>query len=138
MKVVPRLPGDTSPALPPIAAEALRKAGKDPAKFVLAPGDDGVMAAGIGVAPAGRSLEHRFLFTDRGNALRTVDTFADRGRPVTITRDTHGWWVAINGAAEPGVTDDDEHRQIAAEVTGLGGQDRGMGRMNVTTRFSLK
>ena len=139
MKVVPRQPGDTSPALPPIVAEALRKAGKDPAKFVLAPGEDGgPLSGGVGLPPSGRSLEHRFLFTDRADALRTVDTFADRGRPVTITRDAQGWWLAINGAADPGLSDDDEHRQIAAEVTPLGGQDRGMGRMTVTTKFSVR
>jgi hypothetical protein len=119
-------------------ADALRKAGKDPAKFVLAPGEDGIVAEGIGLPPAGRSLEHRFLFTDRADALRTVDTFADRGRPITITRHAQGWWVGINGAAEPGVSDEDEHRQISAEVTPLGGQDRGMGRMTVTTKFNLK
>jgi hypothetical protein len=138
MKVVPRQPGDTSPALPPIAAEALRKAGRDPAMFVLAPGESGAVAPGIGLPPAGGSLEHRFLFTDRGDALRTVDTFVDRKRPVTIVKDEQGWWVTINGAAEPGVSDDDEHRRVAAEVVALGGQDRGIGRMTVTTKIHVK
>jgi hypothetical protein len=138
MKVVPRRPGDSSPPLPQIVADALRKAGKDPAQFVVAPGEDGSLTAGIGLPPAGRSLEHRFLFTDRGAALRTVDLFADRGRLVAIVRDEQGWWVTINGAAEPRVSDDEEHRQIAAEVTPLGGQDRGLGRITVTTKLSVK
>ena len=138
MKVVPRQPGDPSPALPPIVAEALRKAGKDPAKFVLAPGEDGALAAGIGLPPAGRSLEHRFLFTDRADALTAIETFADRGRPVTIVKDEQGWWVTINSAVEPGVTDDEEHRRIAAEIKPLGGQDRGIGRITVTTALKAK
>jgi hypothetical protein len=138
MKVVPRQPGDTSPALPPVVADALRKAGKDPAMFVLAPGADGALAPGIGLPPAGRSLEHRFLFTDRGDALRTVEAIADRGRPVTIVKDEQGWWVTINGAADPGVSDDDEHRGVAAEVAALGGQDRGIGRITVTTKVNVR
>jgi hypothetical protein len=67
-----------------------------------------------------------------------VDLFADRGRPVTIAKDEHGWWVTINGADDPAVTDDDEHRRIAAEVAALGGQDRGVGRITVTTNIRAK
>jgi len=83
LRVVPRQPGDTTPLSAGIA-EALRKAGMDPDQFTVAPGDPGA-AALSGLPPAGSSLEHAFLFTDRADALRCVETFADRGRPVTIT-----------------------------------------------------
>jgi len=136
-RVVPRPPGDTTP-LPPGIAEALRKAGMDPDKFTLAPGDGGATPAHLGLPPAGGSLEHTFLFTDRADALHCVDAFSDRGRPVTIAKDADGWWVTINGADDPTVADDEEHRRIAAEVAALGGQDRGLGRMTVTTNIRVK
>ena len=88
----------------------------------------------FGLPPAGNSLEHTFLFTDRSDALRSVDRFADRG-PVTISKDPQGWWVTIAGAAGD---DPEAHARIAAEVAALGGQDRGMGRMTVTTKIHVK
>jgi len=134
MKVVPRQPGDTSPALPPVVADALRKAGKDPAKFTLAPGETGDLTH-LGLPPTGRSVDHTFLFTDRGDALRCIEQFADRGGPVTIAKDAEGWFVTIAGAAGD---DADAHARIAAEVAALGGRDRGTGRMTVTTKIHVK
>ena len=135
LRVVPRQPGDTTPLSAGIA-EALRKAGMDPDQFTVAPGDPGA-AALSGLPPAGSSLEHAFLFTDRADALRCVETFADRGRPVTITKSEQGWTVAINAANDPGIDDADEHRRIAAEATALGGADRGFSRTTVTTRVRV-
>ncbi len=134
-RIVPRQPGDTTP-LSPAIAEALRKAGMDPDRFTVAPGDP-VAAALSGLPPAGSSLEHAFLFTDRADALRCVETFADRGRPVTITKADAGWTVAINGADDAGIEDSEEHRRIAGEATALGGADRGFTRATVTTRVRV-
>ena len=136
MRIVPRSPGDTTPLTPAIA-EALRKAGIDPDKFTVAPGDPIGVAMG-GFPPAGSSLEHRFAFTDRADALRCVEAYADGGRPVTITRDEQGWMVSINSAVDPGVDDAEAHRRVAAEVAAFGGADRGLARESVTTRIRLK
>ena len=137
LKVVPRQPGDTRP-LEPMIADALRKAGMDPDKFTLAPTTAGSGSALRGMPPAGSSLQHTFLFTDRSDALRCVEAFADRGRPVTITKDQDGWWVVINGSEDRLVDDDAEHRSVATEVTALGGTDRGFLREKVTLRTSVK
>ena len=138
MKLVPRQPGDTSPPLPQPVADALRKAGQDPAKFALAPGETGELGAHLGLPPAGSSVEHIFLFTDRADALRCVETFADRGGPVTIAKDAQGWWLTIAGAAADGSDDADAHTRMAAEVAALGGQDRGKGRITITTKLRVK
>ena len=136
LRIVPRSPGDTTP-LSPAIAEALRKAGIDPDKFTVAPGDP-IGAAMGGVLAAGSSLEHRFAFTDRADALRCVEAYADRGRPVTITKDEHGWTVSINSAVDPAVDDAEAHRRIAAEVAAFGGADRGLARESVTTRIRVR
>ena len=134
MKLVPRQPGDSSPPLPAAVAEALRKAGQDPAKFTVAPGESADVAAHLGLPPAGKAVEHTFLFTDRASALGCVETFAERGGLVTISKDAQGWWLTIAGSADG----DGDHARIAAEVAALGGQDRGMRRMSVTTKITVK
>jgi hypothetical protein len=134
-KLVPRPPGDTSPLeLDPLVADALRKAGKDPAKFMLAPGTGDPSAALRDLPPTGTSLDHTFLFTDRSDALRCVDAFADRGRPVVISRDEQGWWVKVNSASDP--TDNAAaHDRIAREVAGYGGRDHGFVPLTVSSRI---
>ena len=136
LRIIPRQAGDTTPLAPGVT-ETLRRAGLDPAKFRIAPGAP--MASALsGLPPAGASIEHSFLFSDRSDALRCVESFADRGGPVTITRAADAWSVAIN-AAPQGVSDaSDEHRLIAAEVIALGGVDRGFTRATVTTRVRAK
>lgn len=136
LRLIPRRPGDTTPLAPAIA-EALRKAGKDPEKLTVAPGGDPFTAALAGLPPAGGSLRHSFLFTDRADALRCVDTFADRGRPVTIWRGDEGWTIAIDGADDPAIDDAEEHRRVAAEIAALGGTDRGFARTTVTTHVRI-
>jgi hypothetical protein len=108
-RIVPRSPGDAT-LLSPAIAEALRRAG----------------------------IEHRFAFTDRADALRCVDAFADRGRPVTITKDDQGWTVSRNSAVDPAVDDAEAHRRIAAAVAAFGGVDRGLARETVTTRMRIR
>jgi len=132
-KLVPRPAGDTTP-LDPMIAAALRKAGKDPAKFTLAPGSGDPSAALRDIAPTGVSLDHTFLFSDRSDALRCVDAFADRGRPVVISRDDQGWWVKINTPKD--ATDDGAaHQRVADEVLRYGGRDHGVVPLTVVTEF---
>jgi hypothetical protein len=130
---VPRPAGDTTP-LDPLIADALRKAGKDPAKFMLAPGSGDPSAALRDLPPAGVSLDHTFLFTDRSDAIRCVDAFADRGRPVIIAKDDQGWWVKINTAndASDNVA---VHKRVADEVMRYGGRDRGVVPVTVVTEI---
>src|SRR5207247_1089250 len=63
LRVVPRAPGDLTP-LDPAIAEALRKAGLDPEKFSVAPGDaeTAIADAVAGVGPAGAQVAHAFRF----------------------------------------------------------------------------
>ncbi len=135
-KVVRRAAGDTAP-LEPRIAEALRQAGMDPEQYTLAPaaGGDAPGPTIHGLPPRGSTLSHNFLLSDRAAALRCVDVFVDRRRPVTISLENDGWWVTINGADDPALKDADEHRQIAAEVVPLGGQDRGFVHTVVNTTF---
>ena len=131
--LVPRPPGDTTP-LDPVLADVLRKAGKDPSKFMLAPGSGDPSAALRDLPPEGVSLDHTFLFTDRSDALRCVDAFADRGRPVVISRDEQGWWVKINGAGDPN-DNAAAHKRVADEVAGYGGRDHGFVPLTVVTNL---
>ena len=135
-KVVPRPAGDTTP-LDPMIADALRKAGKDPKMFMLAPGSGDPTSALRDLPPAGVSLDHTFLFTDRSDALRCVDAFADRGRPVIISKDDQGWWVKINTASD--ATDHVAgHKRLADEVMGFGGRDHGFMPLTVVTQIKSK
>src|SRR5947209_18458370 len=71
LRVVPRAPGDLTP-LDPAIAEALRRAGLDPEKFSVAPGDaeTAIADAVAGVGPAGAQVAHTFRFLRLADALR--------------------------------------------------------------------
>src|SRR5439155_2759564 len=76
LRVVPRAPGDLTP-LDPAIAEALRRAGLDPEKFSVAPGDaeTAIADAVAGVGPAGAQVAFRFLRL--ADALRAIEQLVD-------------------------------------------------------------
>ena len=135
LTLAPRAPGDTTP-LDPQIADALEKAGMDPAKFTLVPGTGSAADALRDLPPAGISIDHTFLFTARSDALRCVDAYADRGRPVVITRDEQGWWVKINSASD--ADNAGAHQRIADEVATYGGSDHGFVPMTVFTKTTTR
>ena len=135
-RVVPRAPGDTAP-LDPKFAEAIRKAGMDPARFTLAPFEAG--EADVPVAALftpGTRLEHTFAFDTLNGALSAIERIVDDERAARISKQDAKWLVVFDGRVDPNVAASDTHQSIASRVIELGAEDRGFSHltMNVTRK----
>jgi len=137
-RLVPRAPGDTSPVDPKIA-DAMRKAGMDPAKFAVAPFEAGEAEPSIAAMfPSGTRLEHTFAFETFNGALSAIERIVDEDVAARISRQGAKWVVVFDGAADPAVPGKTEHEKVASRVADLGGEDRGFSHltMNVTKKGS--
>jgi hypothetical protein len=125
LRVVPRAPGDTTP-LDPAVAEALRKAGMDPAKFSVAPGD-----ALAGIPTPGTRLAHRFHFARLNDAFDAMQRMLDGATSARIGKDGDGWLVTFESPEDPKIDDGAEHERVAALAKPFGGEDEGFGRETI-------
>ena len=130
-RVVPRSVTDTTP-LDPKIAEALRKAGKDPSKFTVAPYEQGEADPPIqGLFSSGTRVEHSFVFSTLNGALSAIERMVDEDTAARITKDKDGWLVVFDAAAEAGVAGAAQHEQFASQAVPLGAQDRGFAHLTV-------
>ena len=135
-RLVPRAPGDTSP-LEPSVAEAMRKAGMDPARFTLAPFEPGEADAPIAALfTPGTRLEHTFSFDTLNGALSAIERIVDDDLAARVSRQGAKWLVVFDGSADPNVPAVNVHQQLASRVSELGAEDRGFSHltMNVTKK----
>ena len=126
LRVVPRAPGDLTP-LDPAIAEALRRAGLDPEKFSVAPGDaeTAIADAVAGVGPAGAQVAHTFRFLRLADALRAIEQLVDADVAAHISKAGDGWLVAFEAKVEPSVDEATAHARFATVAAALGAEDRG-------------
>ena len=126
LRVVPRAPGDLTP-LDPAIAEALRRAGLDPEKFSVAPGDaeTAIADAVAGVGPAGAQVAHAFRFLRLADALRAIEQLVDADVAAHISKAADGWLVAFEAKADPSVDEATRHARFATVAAALGAEDRG-------------
>jgi hypothetical protein len=120
LRVVPRVPGDTTP-LDPAVAEALRKAGMDPAKFTLAP--PGEPETWPQIPPAGTRVAHSFRFASLDGAFSAMERLLDDRISARIGKAADGWLVVFESA--PGGDDAADQQRLTSVATSLGGEDRG-------------
>src|SRR5207245_2436662 len=82
-------------------AEALRRAGLDPEKFSVAPGDaeTAIANAVAGVGPAGAQVAHTFRFLRLADALRAIEQLVDADVAAHISKAADGWLVAFEAKA---------------------------------------
>jgi hypothetical protein len=135
-RLVPRAPGDTTP-LDPIIAEALRKAGKDPARFTVVPYEPGEAVAPLAALfTPGVRVEHAFSFDTLNGALSAIERIVDENMAARIGKQGPKWLVVFDGPADPTVSAKDAHDKVVSRVSDLGGQDRGFSHltMNVTNK----
>jgi len=126
LRVVPRAPGDLTP-LDPAIAEALRKAGLDPEKFSVTPGDaDAAIADAVaGVGPAGGQLVHTFRFPRLADALRAIEQLVDADVAAHVSKVADGWVVAFEAKADPSLDEATARARFATVAAALGAEDRG-------------
>ena len=135
-RLVPRAPGDTSPVDPKIA-DAMRKAGMDPAKFTVAPFEAGEAAPQVAAMfPSGTRLEHTFAFETLNGALSAIERIVDDDVAARISRQGAKWLVVFDAPADSAVPGKTAHEKVASRVSDLGGDDRGFSHltMNVTKK----
>ena len=133
---MPRAPGDTTPIDPKIA-EAMRKAGKDPDKFTLAPLESGESAPAISAMfPSGARLEHTFSFATLNGALSAIERIVDDDVAARISRQGAKWTVVFDAPADPSLGAAATHKTVASRVSDLGAEDGGFSHltMNVTNK----
>jgi hypothetical protein len=133
-RLVPRVPGDTTPVDPKIA-EAMRKAGMDPDKFTLAPFEPGESAPSIAAMfPSGARLEHTFSFDTLNGALSAIERIVDDEVAARISRQGGKWVVVFDAPADPNVPAVTAHKAVAGRLSDLGPGDGGFTHltMNVT------
>jgi hypothetical protein len=138
LRLLPRAPGDTMP-LDPLIADAVRKAGLDPAKFTAAPMEEGETNAAVGAFGApGVHIEHTFLFPSLDGSFSAMEKLLGGGIGARIRKDGDGWLVSFDAAADPGVGDAAGHQRFVEVASALGAQDRGFTRMtvNINTRVA--
>ena len=139
-RLVPRAPGDTS-VVDPKMAEAMRKAGMDPAKFTVAPFEAGETDPSIpAMFPSGTRLEHTFAFGTLNGALSAIERIVDDDIAARISRQGAKWVVVFDGPADQNVPAKSAHEQLVGRVSDLGGDDRGFSHltMNVTNYETKK
>ena len=140
-RAVPRAPGDTSPPLEPMLADALRKAGMDPDKFKLEAFEAGEAAPPMAAMfPSGVRLEHTFAFDTMNGALSAIERIVDEDVAARISRQGAKWVVVFDGPTDPSIPGKNAHEQLAGRVSDLGGEDRGFSHltMNVTNYETKK
>jgi hypothetical protein len=135
-RLVPRAAGDTTPVDPKVA-DAIRKAGMDPAKFTVEPFEAG--EADLPVAALftpGSRLEHTFGFDTLDGALSAIERVVDDEYSARIGKHGAKWVVVFDGRADSNVAAFDIHQRIATRVIELGAEDRGFSHltMNVTRK----
>ena len=124
-RLVPRAPGDTAP-LDPTIAEALRKAGTDPARFTLAPLEPGeANALASPLFRTGARVEHAFAFETVNGALSAIERLIDDDLGARINRQESKWVVVFDAPDDPNVAAGDTHQTFAKRVADLGAEDRG-------------
>ena len=130
-RLVPRAPGDTTP-LDPKIAEAIRKAGMDPARFTVAPFEPGEADQSISALfTPGSRLEHTFSFATLNGALSAVERIVDEDLAARISKQETRWLVVFDGRADPNVPAADIHQQLAARILELGAEDRGFSHLTL-------
>lgn len=127
LRVVPRAPGDTTP-LDPALAEALRKAGMDPATFTVAPGEGDPLA---GIPPAGTRLAHAFRFKRLSDAFDAMQRMLDEATSARISKDGDGYIVTFESREDPNTDDAVEHQRVATLAQEFGAEDRGWSRETI-------
>lgn len=134
--MVPRASGDTTP-LDPKIADAIRKAGKDPARFTVVPYEAGeAVASFAALFTPGDRVEHAFSFDTLNGALSAIERIVDDKMAARIGKQGAKWLVLFDGPADAKGTAADAHQQLASRVTELGAEDRGFSHltMNVTKK----
>jgi len=130
-RLVPRAPGDTAP-LDPKIAEAVRKAGLDPARFTVAPFEPGEADPSISALfTPGSRLEHTFSFATLNGALSAVERIVDEDLAARISKQDAKWLVVFDGRADLNVPAADLHQQLAARILELGAEDRGFSHLTL-------
>ena len=135
-RLVPRAPGDTTP-IEPNVAEAIRKAGMDPARFTLAPLEAGESAPAIAAMfPSATRLEHTFSFNTLNGALSAIERTVDEDVAARISRHVAKWIVVFDAPADPDVAAATAHQAVASHLSDLGAEDGGFSHltMNVTEK----
>ena len=130
-RLVPRAPGDTRP-LDPKIAEAIRKAGMDPARFTVAPFEPGEADPSISALfTPGSRLEHTFAFATLNGALSAVERIVDEDLAARISKQDAKRLVVFDGPADPNVLAPDIHQQLATRILELGAEDRGFSHLTL-------
>jgi hypothetical protein len=133
-RAVPRAPGDTSPPLDPMIADAMRKAGMDPDKFKLEQFEGGEAAPPIAAMfPSGVRLEHTFAFDTMNGALSAIERIVDDDVAARISRQGQKWVVVFDAPTDPNAPAKSAHEQVAGRVSDLGGEDRGFSHLAMNT-----
>ena len=125
--------------LDPKIADALRKAGMDPAKFTVAPFEAGEAALQVAAMfPSGTRLEHTFAFGTLNGALSAIERIVDDDVAARISRQGAKWIVVFDAPADAAIPGKAAHEKVASRVSDLGGDDRGFSHltMNVTKKES--
>lgn len=126
LKIVPRKDGD--PPLAPAIADAIRKAGFDPAKFTVSP-----MSADATLDPtfphAGQRARHKFRFPTLNAAFAAIERVLDRDVVASIASDDGAYLVTFDIAS--GADDASAHAALAQRVRDLAGEDVGLTRETV-------
>ena len=115
----------------------MRKAGKDPAQFTLAPLEPGESAPSISAMfPSGTRLEHTFSFATLNGALSAIERIVDDDVAARISRQGPKWTVVFDAPADAGRGAADAHKIIASRVSDLAADDGGFSHltMNVTNK----
>jgi hypothetical protein len=130
-RLVPRPPGDTS-VLDPKVAEALRKAGMDPSKYIVAPYEKGEAEPPVeGLFTPGSRVEHTFLFPTMNAALAAIERLVDEETAARITKEPNGWLVVFDEPARAGVPGAAQHERFADATGGLATTDRGFAHLTM-------
>ena len=131
-RLVPRAPGDATP-LQPAVVEALRKAGKDPSQYALAPYEEGETSTPLaGLLKDGARVEHAFLFGTINGALSAIEKLVDDTTPARITKTAEGWLVVFDAVDRPDESAATAHQRFADLSVRLGAQDRGFSHVTMS------
>jgi hypothetical protein len=116
-RVVPRSATDTTP-LDPAIAEALRKAGKDPSRFTVAPFEQGE--------------------AESPRRLSMIERLVDEAAAARITKDKDGWLVSFDAPDEAGVAGAAQHERFVSATAPFGAEDRGFAYLTMNVNRMMK
>ena len=120
-KLVPRKEGD--PPLSDVMADAVRKAGFDPAKFTIAP-ESGEADVASALPRAGQRVRHDFRFRTVNGALAAIERVLDDELVAQVAKRGDAFVLTLDAAAS--ADDAAAHRALAARIADLGAEDAGM------------